>query len=109
MEAHAHPKVNGIVMWGGWKPEGCYRMCLTDNNFKNLPTGDVVDKLLKQWGSMPLSARTDSEGFLEASLFHGNYKVKVNHPGLENLSLDQSFEVAPTEEPEQTLTVSIST
>lgn len=107
MEAHSHPKVNGIVLWGAWSPEGCYQMCLTDNNFKNLPTGDVVDKLQKQWGSMPLSGRTDSEGFFEASLFHGKYSVKVTGPGPESLSLDQTFEIRPTEEPGQTEFVTI--
>ncbi|KAK7852921.1 hypothetical protein CFP56_037427 [Quercus suber] len=30
-------------------PNGCYQMCLTDNNFQNLAAGDVVDKLLKEW------------------------------------------------------------
>ncbi|KAF7811084.1 endo-1,4-beta-xylanase A-like [Senna tora] len=47
-EATSHPNVKGIIIWAAWKPEGCYRMCLTDNNFKNLPTGDVVDKVLNE-------------------------------------------------------------
>ncbi|KAK4284473.1 hypothetical protein QN277_001301 [Acacia crassicarpa] len=50
-EAYSHPSVEGIVMWTAWRPEGCYRMCLTDNNFNNLPTGDVVDKLLQEWSN----------------------------------------------------------
>ena len=79
-EAHSHPKVNGIVIWAAWSPQGCYRMCLTDNNFKNLPTGNVVDNLLHQWGSKTLLGSTDSEGFFEASLFHGEYEVNITHP-----------------------------
>ena len=52
-------------------------MCLTDNNFKNLPTGDVVDKLFKEWGiSQALEGTTDDDGFFEGSLFHGDYQIK---------------------------------
>ncbi|XP_039158396.1 endo-1,4-beta-xylanase 5 [Eucalyptus grandis] len=98
-EAHAHPKINGIVMWTAWKPEGCYRMCLTDNNFRNLPTGDVVDKLLKEWGGgrQELSGMTSPDGTLEASLFHGDYQVTVAQPGANNSYVVQSLEVAPAE------------
>ncbi|XP_028767203.1 endo-1,4-beta-xylanase 5-like isoform X3 [Neltuma alba] len=84
-EAYSHPKVEGIVMWTGWSPQGCYRMCLTDNNFKNLPTGDVVDKLLQEWRASEFAAgKTDPNGFFEASLSHGHYQVKVTHPVLNN-------------------------
>ncbi|PON90537.1 1,4-alpha-glucan-branching enzyme [Trema orientale] len=31
-----------------WRPQGCWRMCLTDTNFKNLPIGDVIDKLMAE-------------------------------------------------------------
>ncbi|KAI6701480.1 hypothetical protein NL676_015804 [Syzygium grande] len=98
-EAHAHPKINGMILWAAWKPEGCYRMCLTDNNFRNLPTGDVVDKLLKEWGGVGqvLSGTTGSDGALEASLFHGDYQVTVTQPGANTSYAVQGFEVAPTE------------
>ncbi|KAK4345594.1 hypothetical protein RND71_035770 [Anisodus tanguticus] len=43
-EVVAHPTVQGLLIWSAWKPTKCYQMCLTDNNFKNLPMGDVVDK-----------------------------------------------------------------
>ena len=95
-EARSHPKVQGIVVWAAWSPQGCYRMCLTDNNFKNLPTGDVVDKLLHEWGLKGVTAGTvDGNGFYEASLSHGDYQVKISHPTLENSSLSRSFNVAP--------------
>ncbi|KAK9164323.1 hypothetical protein Syun_005225 [Stephania yunnanensis] len=72
-ELHSHPAIKGIVMWASWHPQGCYRMCLTDNNFKNLPTGDVVDKLINGWQHTRLTGMTDSNGLFEAQLFHGDY------------------------------------
>ncbi|KAJ7967579.1 endo-1,4-beta-xylanase-like [Quillaja saponaria] len=102
-EAHSHPKIQGIVIWAAWKPQGCYRMCLTDNNFKNLPTGDVVDKLLHEWGLKTLvSGTTDVNGHFEASLFHGDYEVKITHPTLVNPTSAQRFEVPPTNESKKT-------
>ncbi|GMJ12860.1 hypothetical protein like AT4G33840 [Hibiscus trionum] len=91
MEAHSHPKVEGIVIWAAWRPQGCYRMCLTDNNFRNSATGNVVDNLLRQWRSEALFGSTDSEGFFEASLFHGDYEVNITHPS----SSPHSFVVFP--------------
>ena len=57
-------------------------MCLTDMNFKNLPAGDVVDKLLYEWGfkKVVVQGTADSTGFFETSLFHGDYEVKVDDP-----------------------------
>ncbi|CAI0470540.1 unnamed protein product [Linum tenue] len=89
-EGHAHPKVSGMVVWAAWSPQGCYRMCLTDNNFRNLPTGDVVDKLLHEWGGgreASVVGETDANGYLEASLFHGDYNVSIVHPRLGNSGL----------------------
>lgn len=80
-EVHAHPAVNGILIWAAWSPNGCYRMCLTDNNFKNLPTGDVVDKILGEL-TMTREGTTDANGFFTASLFHGDYEVQVTIPGM---------------------------
>ncbi|XVE49335.1 hypothetical protein DITRI_Ditri01bG0074600 [Diplodiscus trichospermus] len=78
-ESFSHPKVDGIVIWAAWKPQGCYRMCLTDNNFKNLPAGNVVDNMLHQWGSTTLVGSTGSDGLFEASLFHGEYEVNITY------------------------------
>nr|XP_009406807.1 PREDICTED: uncharacterized protein LOC103989627 [Musa acuminata subsp. malaccensis] len=86
-EAYSHPAVQGIVMWGAWHPQGCWRMCLTDNNFKNLPTGDVVDKLIFEWKSDNLAATTDVEGLHRAELFHGEYKITINHPSSNSSSM----------------------
>ncbi|KAK7312238.1 hypothetical protein VNO77_35967 [Canavalia gladiata] len=102
-EAHAHPKVQGIVMWTAWSPQGCYRICLVDNNFKNLPAGDVVDKLLSEWGlKKQLSVNSDQNGFVEASLFHGDYKMEANHPLKKNYTLTQHVHVTPKDESKKT-------
>ncbi|KAK9940936.1 hypothetical protein M0R45_017569 [Rubus argutus] len=83
-EVYAHPQIQGIVIWAAWNPQGCYRMCLTDNNFTNLQTGDVVDTLLHEWGLIKAgftsSATTDTNGVFEASLPHGDYEVKITDP-----------------------------
>ncbi|KAK4264129.1 hypothetical protein QN277_029460 [Acacia crassicarpa] len=97
-EAHSHPHIQGIVMWTPWKE--CEAMCLVDENFKNLPCGDVVDKLLQEWGfSQSLEAKTDSNGFLEATLFHGHYQVNITHPLNNNLSSLHNLQVMPMNEP----------
>ncbi|XP_059446333.1 endo-1,4-beta-xylanase 5-like [Corylus avellana] len=93
-ELHAHPSVNGIMLWTAWSPGGCYRMCLTDNNFNNLATGDVVDKLMQKWGSKAMVGTTDADGVFEASLFHGDYQVKISHPKVASSNLGQSFVVS---------------
>ncbi|KAJ8542008.1 hypothetical protein K7X08_016874 [Anisodus acutangulus] len=79
-ELHAHPGVNGIMLWSPWQPQGCYRMCLTDNDFKNLPTGNVVDNLMREWSHHGLIGITNENGYFETSLYHGDYEVTIKHP-----------------------------
>ncbi|KAJ4980014.1 hypothetical protein NE237_010794 [Protea cynaroides] len=101
-EAHAHPAINGIILWADWRPQGCYKMCLTDNNFSNLPTGDVVDKLINEWKPKGnIVGLTDSNGTFEVSLFHGDYDVKLTHPSM-NSTLSRSFKVT-TGDSEETM------
>ncbi|XP_021717249.1 uncharacterized protein LOC110685092 [Chenopodium quinoa] len=80
-EVHSHKGVQGIVIWGPWSPQGqqCYNLCLVDPNFTNLPAGDVVDKVLKEWGyrDKAFVATTGADGFFNASLLHGDYQVKL--------------------------------
>ncbi|KNA24697.1 hypothetical protein SOVF_012790 [Spinacia oleracea] len=79
-EVHSHPAVQGIVIWGPWSPQGqCYRMCLVNPNFQNMPAGDVLDKLMAEWGrhGKPTVATTDANGFLDVSLLHGDYDVNL--------------------------------
>ncbi|CAH1444289.1 unnamed protein product [Lactuca virosa] len=93
-EAHAHPAVNGIVLWSAWSPKGCYRMCLTDNNFRNLATGDVVDKIIKEFFGVVITGTTDGEGFYETSLIHGDYEVSyLNEKDVKLTRISRDFKV----------------
>ncbi|XP_047085724.1 endo-1,4-beta-xylanase 5-like [Lolium rigidum] len=91
-EAYAHPAVQGVILWSAWHAQGCYVMCLTDNNFKNLPQGDVVDRLLAEWRTAAQTGTTDEQGYFQAEVAHGEYKVTVSHPSL-NTSVSQSVTV----------------
>ncbi|KAL0422405.1 UNVERIFIED_CONTAM: Endo-1,4-beta-xylanase 4 [Sesamum latifolium] len=66
-EAFAHPAVEGIIVWG-------------DNNFKNLPAGDVVDKLINEWKTTNVTGVTDGDGVFEHKVFLGDYSVTYSHP-----------------------------
>ncbi|KAG8368640.1 hypothetical protein BUALT_Bualt15G0066600 [Buddleja alternifolia] len=94
----SHPAVEGIILWGGWKPtacnerclndtnyddvlpHGCTEMCLMDSNFKNGPLGDIVDKLLKESKTTNVIGNTDEEGIFEQKVFHGEYSLTYSHP-----------------------------
>ncbi|URE39598.1 hypothetical protein MUK42_34426 [Musa troglodytarum] len=104
-EAYSHPAVQGIVIWGAWRPQGCWRMCLTDNNFKNLPVGDVVDKLIFEWKSDNLAATTDADGLHRAELFHGEYKITISHPSSNSSSSVRSLTVDSSTQNNNVLTV----
>ncbi|KAK4431125.1 Endo-1,4-beta-xylanase 4 [Sesamum alatum] len=97
-ELHAHEAVQGIIIWGGWWPnQGCWRMCLTDDNFKNLATGDVVDKIMAEWTyAGGFKATTDARGRFQTSLFHGQYEAQITHSKLAKLNSNlKKFEVFP--------------
>jgi hypothetical protein len=83
-EGFGHPNVDGIVMWAAWHAKGCYVMCLTDNSFKNLPVGDLVDKLIAEWKTHRASATTDDNGAVELDLPLGEYEFTVSHPSLKS-------------------------
>ncbi|RCV46044.1 hypothetical protein SETIT_9G500900v2 [Setaria italica] len=91
-EVYSHPAVHGIILWTAWHQQGCYVMCLTDNNFRNLPTGDVVDKLIREWQTRSHAGVADADGYYEAELFHGDYEVTVSHPAA-NSTVVQSLSV----------------
>lgn len=109
-EVHAHPQIQGIVIWAAWNPQGCYRMCLTDNNFRNLATGNVVDKLLYEWGlkASTSSGATDSNGSFKANLSHGDYELEISHPSATNSSLVFKFNVSSTTASLQPLRLQLS-
>ncbi|KAL0454315.1 UNVERIFIED_CONTAM: Endo-1,4-beta-xylanase 5 [Sesamum latifolium] len=95
-ELHSHYAVQGIIIWAAWSPQGCYRMCLTDNSFRNLATGNVVDKVRGQWAQADgVQGTTDSEGLFEASLYHGEYEAKISHPKTNKFSNLKKFRVLP--------------
>ncbi|XP_020527525.1 uncharacterized protein LOC18441622 isoform X2 [Amborella trichopoda] len=74
-EGFSHPSINGIMLWTALHPNGCYQMCLTDNNLHNLPTGVVVDKLLKEWETKEVKGLTGDRGSFDFQAFLGEYKV----------------------------------
>ena len=67
------------MLWTALHPNGCYQTCLTDNNLQNLPAGDVVDKLLKEWQSGEVTGHTDAHGSYSFYGFLGEYKVSVKY------------------------------
>lgn len=78
-EGFSHPYVNGIMLWTALHPNGCYQMCLTDNDFKNLPSGDVVDKLLQEWQTGRVKGVTDEHGSHSFYGFLGEYRIVVKY------------------------------
>ncbi|XP_066356155.1 endo-1,4-beta-xylanase 5-like [Miscanthus floridulus] len=105
-EVYAHPAVHGIILWTARHPQGCYVMCLTDSNFRNLPTGDVVDKLIAEWMTHSHAAVADANGYYEAELFHGDYKVTVSHP-VANSTVVQSLSVDRETDPDSEYTIHV--
>ncbi|CAI0445237.1 unnamed protein product [Linum tenue] len=80
-EGFSHPAVDGIMMWTALDSNGCYQMCLTDGNLNNLPAGDVVDKLLKEWYTGVQTGSSDQQGSFSFYGFLGEYSVKVEYSG----------------------------
>lgn len=78
-EGFSHPAVNGIMLWTALNSYGCYEMCLTDHSFQNLPAGDVVDKLLKEWQTGEIQGRTDEHGSYSFHGFLGEYSADVSY------------------------------
>ncbi|XP_059073324.1 endo-1,4-beta-xylanase 5-like [Cryptomeria japonica] len=83
-EGYSHQFVDGIVMWSALHPYGCYQMCLTDNNFNNLATENVVDKLIEEWNNESIEGITDENGELNFFGFRAYYKAIVMHLELNN-------------------------
>lgn len=106
-ELHSHRAVEGIMMWASWKPDGCYSMCLTDNNFKNLPTGDVVDKFIAEFthAADQLPGTTDGNGVFGTSLFHGDYVVKISSTKGGGCSVSRNIAVVPNKGLEKNATL----
>ncbi|CAN0846050.1 Endo-1,4-beta-xylanase 5, partial [Linum grandiflorum] len=80
-EGFSHPAVDGIMLWTALDPKGCYEMCLTDNDMNNLPAGDTVDKLLKEWSTGEVNGSSDEQGSYSFYGYLGEYSVKVEYGG----------------------------
>ncbi|KAL8234407.1 hypothetical protein R6Q59_020507 [Mikania micrantha] len=81
-EGFSHPSVNGIMLWSALNKKGkCYQMCLTDTNFNNLPAGDVVDKLLKEWQTGVINSQTDEHGAFSFYGYLGEYTITASFGG----------------------------
>lgn len=87
--------MNGIILWTALHPNGCYEMCLTDNNLQNLPAGDVVDNLLKEWQTGKIEVQTDEHGSHSFFGFLGEYRVSVKYG---NRTANSTFSLCQGEE-----------
>ena len=76
------------MLWTALHPQGCYQMCLTDNDFRNLPAGDVVDKLLQEWQTGHVEGVTDEHGSYSFFGFLGEYRISVKYG---NRTADSTF------------------
>ncbi|CAH8329622.1 unnamed protein product [Eruca vesicaria subsp. sativa] len=97
-EAYSHPAVEGIIIFAGPEVSGFDKLTLADKDFNNTETGDVIDKLLKEWqqkdSEVPNIFTVDAENEEEdVSLLHGLYNVNVSHPQIKNLSTSLCLEV----------------
>lgn len=70
-------------------------MCLTDSNLNNLPAGDVVDKLVKEWETEMVAGKTDVHGTYSFDGFLGEYKVNVKYS---NQSSSSTFALSEGDE-----------
>ncbi|KAK8445181.1 hypothetical protein SEVIR_9G275100v4 [Setaria viridis] len=104
-EGYGHPNVNGMIMWAAWHANGCYVMCLTDNSFKNLPVGNVVDKLIAEWKTHRTAATTDENGIVELNLPHGEYNFTVTHPSVKGTAIHTMTVDAASSASDHTITV----
>ncbi|CAA2997949.1 endo-1,4-beta-xylanase A-like [Olea europaea subsp. europaea] len=95
-EFHTHPAIHDIIMWGSMSTKGCWKMCFTDKNFSNLPTGNALDNIMKVWRHEGFASTTDAYGYFNTSLFHGDYEVEIRHTTT-NYSKIRQFGMEPSE------------
>lgn len=79
-EGYSHPAVKGIIMFVGPANAGFNSTVLADEDFKNTPAGDVVDKLIDEWKFQTTEIKADGKGSIEIPLFHGDYNITVKDP-----------------------------
>ncbi|XP_057517963.1 endo-1,4-beta-xylanase 5-like isoform X1 [Amaranthus tricolor] len=76
-EGFSHPSVKGLMLWTALHPEGCYQMCLTDSNIRNLPAGETIDRLLQEWKTGKVEGITDELGSFSFHGYLGEYTITV--------------------------------
>ncbi|XP_065872310.1 endo-1,4-beta-xylanase 5-like [Euphorbia lathyris] len=103
-EGYGHPAVEGIIMFAGPKEAGFNRTILADENFKKTAAGIVVDKLISEWKIGEMEVVTDSNGFAQVSLFHGDYEFTVKNPETKNTFIYKAIRKSL----QQTITFNIS-
>lgn len=94
-EGFSHPAVDGIILWTALRKNGCYQMCLTDDEFNNLPAGDTVDRLLTEWQSGVADGETDENASYSFFGFLGEYKVTAK---LGNATVNSTFSLSQGKE-----------
>lgn len=73
-------------------------MCLTDKDFQNLPAGDAVDKLLKEWQTGTLQGQTNDHGSFTFHGFLGEYEVKARYG---NKTVNSTFALSKGQDTKQ--------
>ncbi|CAN0920770.1 Endo-1,4-beta-xylanase 5-like [Linum grandiflorum] len=106
-EGYSHPAVQGIIMFGGPEEAGFEELILADKDFRNTAAGDVVDQLLKEWTTdVALASATDGQGFVQASLFYGDYEISIRDPATNSVtSLSYKHSAAAREDSTVNLSV----
>lgn len=95
-------------MFAGPAVAGFNETTLADKEFKTTPSGDVVDKLIAEWKFETMTLKTDKNGFIDVSLFHGDYDLLVKHPLNTNSSATLSLTVRK-DEPQASVHFQINT
>uniref|UniRef100_K4D1C6 GH10 domain-containing protein n=1 Tax=Solanum lycopersicum TaxID=4081 RepID=K4D1C6_SOLLC len=93
-EAFSHPSVNRIMLWSALGKGGCYRMCLTDYKFNNLPTGDLIDQLLlREWKTGTQRGKTNEFGYYNFRGFLREYELrtKISHKNIKVAKISHYF------------------
>ncbi|XP_073022926.1 endo-1,4-beta-xylanase 5-like [Primulina eburnea] len=94
-EGFSHLAVDGIILWTALRKNGCYQMCLTDDEFNNLPAGDTVDRLLREWQTGAADGETAEYGSYSFFGFLGEYKVTAK---LGNATVNSTFSLSQGKE-----------
>eukprot|EP00899_Mesostigma_viride_P020270 jgi/Mesvir1/28244/Mv04785-RA.1 len=91
--AFAHPRVEGIVLWGFWAGEHWRgpTAALVDTDWRVNAAGQRwIDLTMSEWTTTLAGVKTDGNGQLRSRGFHGTYQITVSCPGTSQ-SRDMTF------------------